>query len=249
MHCATSGARGFDVAGFLRILRVLEIVLGTCLALAVLMASNENWGIIYIVFIFACINAPLVLVGLWALVFRPALRRLAVWVVLLPAAFLVIPVFARTAMGNPLDARLLLFAGLAAVASALLLALARPGRVAVRLPSSLFRSKVWNVLLLAPLVTGWLLAVTAIIRTGPALLDTSSGQGSPGMGSAMMLIMTTVWLGGLALLSLFIATWAWLGLFGSVVGVQRKLHVAQLALAGPGLLIGVLFLLWLAGPG
>lgn len=227
---------------FLQILRGLEVALGVCLTLAVLLVSNENWGILYLLVIFVWINALPVLIGLWALIFRPALRRLAAWVTLLPVAFLVVPMTIRTAMGNPVDSRVLLFLGIAVGVAVLLLTLISPQSVAARLPAALFRSRAWNVLLLALQVLGGLLALAAVAAAGPALLDTSSGQGSPGMGGATLLIMTVGWFIGVALTSVSIAAWSWLGLHGCVEGALRKLHIAQLVVASPGLLIAALFL-------
>tara|TARA_R110002049_G_scaffold54869_19_gene152387 strand:- start:705 stop:1412 length:708 start_codon:yes stop_codon:yes gene_type:complete len=223
----------------LKIVLILEVVLGLCLSVAVLTASRENWGIIYLLFLYACSQLPLVLLGLWALLFRSQLRATAAWVSALPFVFLFLPLLLRTAMGEPISSRVLLAAALTAALGLSVLAFARPQAVAARLPTALLQSKTQNVVLLALLGAGWCVAIALFLKTGPALLDTSSGQGSPGMGGAMLLIISLGWLAGLACLSLFVAAWGWVGLRGTTRSAQTKLHIAQLVLASPGLLIGI----------
>ena len=227
------------MARLLKILLIIEVVVGLCLSLAVLMVSRENWGIIYILFLYACSQLPLVLLGLWALLFRPRHRATAAWLCVLPFAFLILPLMLRTAMGEPISSRTLLASTLIVILGLTLLAFVRPRTVAARLPATLLQGKPQNIVLLALLGAGWCIAVALLLKAGPALLDTSSGQGSPGMGAAMLLVLGIGWLTGLACFSVLVAAWGWVGLRGASESAQPKLHIAQLLLASPGLLIGL----------
>ena len=227
------------MARLLKIVLIIEVVLGLCLGLAVLTVSRENWGIIYILFLYACSQLPLVLLGLWALLFRPQHRATAAWLCVLPFSFLILPLMLRTAMGEPVSSRTLLASTLIVVLGLTLLAFVRPRTAAARLPAALLHGKPQNIVLLALLGLGWCIAIALLLKTGPALLDTSSGQGSPGMGAAVLLVISIGWLTGLACFSLLVATWGWVGLRGTTESAQPKLHIAQLVLASPGLLIGI----------
>ncbi|HNP34679.1 MAG TPA: hypothetical protein PKK10_02395 [Woeseiaceae bacterium] len=233
------------MARFLAVVRIVELLLGTCLALAVLTVANDNWGIVGIALYFIVINAPLALLGLWALIFRAPLRRVALWVTILPVAFLVIPMWIRSTMDGPISTDFLLGLCGIAVFAALGWACLRPRAVAELLPAGLFRSRPWNILMVLVPIAGWLPPIVTLAVTRPAFNDTASGQGSPGMGVAMVIIAASAYMIFVSLASLLTAIWAWLGLRGAIEGTLRRLHWSQLLVAMPGIAAGALILICL----
>jgi len=71
------------------------------------------------------------------------------------------------------------------------------------------------------------------------------GQGSPGMGVAVVLVGVAMYCVGLGATSVIAAFLGWLGLCGGVDGAQKKLHITQLVVAAPGVLLGSATLAWL----
>jgi len=188
-----------------------------------------------------------VLVALWAIWKHPDLRRKAALVIVLPVVFLFLPYLITSLFGGPLHAGQ--FAGIA-VGTAIIgvvLGLAMPQKAVTVLPNGLFRSRGFNIVIIALIALAWLFPVVAIIWLSQegATNPTGGGQGSPGMGVAVMFVLVGMYFVGVGAASVVTALFGWLGLRGGVDGAQRGLHTAQLVLSAPGVLLGSGTLLWL----
>jgi hypothetical protein len=229
----------------LAVFRALELLLGTGLALRVLMAGNSDLGALYLLVLFAASNLPFMLIALWAAVFRPQLRRKALWVLVLPVAFVVLPLALRTSLGAAVPvAAVLAIIGLA-VLGLVVWAVVRPRAAARRVPSGLFRSRLLNAALIGMIVAAWLLPAVLLALAGGVTIDTSTGQGSPGMAAAYMVLLAAVYAMLVGAASCVAGVWGWLGYRGGVDGAQRSLHFWQMLSASPGILVAGLVLAWL----
>jgi uncharacterized protein YacL len=66
------------------------------------------------------------------------------------------------------------------------------------------------------------------------------------MALAYAIILAAMYLIWLGIASFGASTWAWLSLRGGFEATARKLNVAQLVVATPGVLLGVLVAVWMA---
>lgn len=237
------------MARTLSIFRFIELLLGIPLALQVLTLDSDNWGILYLLVIYAGIAAVFFLPALWAFFFRRELRRKAVWVMSLPVGLVVLPVMARNAMAEPLSMTVVL--GVLAILAALLLAWAvlQPRKAGERLPRFFFRSRALNALIVCGLALGWITPVAALAYTGYFGNAAHTEQGSPGMGLATVITLFAIYLVALGMASVFAGIWGWIGFRSEIAGAQRALHAWQMGLAVPGLVVGVLVWLWVKSQG
>lgn len=224
----------------LSLFRILELLLGIPLALRVLMNGNEDWGILYFLFLYVAIAAVFVVTALWSFFFRPELRRLAIWVMVLPFVLVIPPVAARNAMTEPLS--ISLFYGSLAIAAIGLLAWAvtQPRKAAERLPQFFFRSRALNLLIVFCQVLAWVAPFGALLVLKNSGSAAKAEQGSPGMGLAYVIALFAIYLVAMACTSILTAAWGWIGMRSQLDGAQRTLHKWQLAIALPTILIGVL---------
>jgi hypothetical protein len=233
----------------LSLFRFIELLLGVPLALRMLMTSNNDWGILYLLVLYVAISAVFFAIALWAWFYRRELRRTAVWVMLLPVGLVVLPVVVRNLAAGPLSATLVL--GLLAVVVIVVLvwAIANPRDAGQRLPLFLFRSRALNFLIVFGLALAWIapFGMLAVLKHGSNV--THSEQGSPGMGLAYVIALFAFYFLALGASSVFTAIWGWIGFRSELVGAQRTLHMWQMAMALPGLVIGALAWLWLKSQG
>jgi len=75
--------------------------------------------------------------------------------------------------------------------------------------------------------------------------EPGAGQGSPGMASANLIAGAALYCVGDGAASLLMGTFGWLGLRGGVKGAQRKLHIAEIVIGSPGVLLAGLTVAWL----
>lgn len=197
----------------------------------------------------AAVFAVAFVIGAIAAWRAPALRRRATLVMALPWIGGFAPVLLRTVAGGPLAAdhvRNLLAACLGGV---LLLALLFPRHGVRCLPQALFRSRGWNLLVLAALGLGWvaLLALVgwAFTQHGQASFATLARTGS-GSGAALAVLAASSFVLVLGAWSVLAAAWGWLGLHGGVDGAPRRLHRYQLIGALPGILLSAAIWIWLS---
>lgn len=139
-------------------------------------------------------------------------------------------------------ASLAVAAGIVGVA----LGFALPKKAVRILPNAIFRNRSLNILVITLMALAWLLPLAAIIWLAQhgETSGAGGGQGSPGMGLAYVLLGAALYSVGLGAASVIAAVFGWLGLRGGVDGAQRKLHIAQLVIAAPGVLLGCGVLAW-----
>ncbi len=231
----------------LSVFKWLEIVLGAGLTLRVLMSGNSDWSVLYFLVLFAAINAVFFLTGLWAVIFRRELRRQAAWVMLLPVAFLILPVMLRSALGEPMPVAWVLGLIASAAAGALLWTLVRPRAAARRVPQGVMRSRALNIGSIVLLILGWIAPVALLVFLFSQ--GGGSGSGGSGMAAAYIIIFAALYFGGLGLTSLLVGTWGWVSFRGAPAGTSRAVHVWQMIVAAPGFVVGAMVVFWIAGRG
>ena len=233
----------------LRLFLKIEIALGVLFTLRVLATGNNDWGVLYIILLFIGANAILALPGLWALFAHPPLRRLAAYVTLTPVGFVIGPVMLRSAMDSGLGLDVYLSVAAVAAVCALIWAVLKPKRAGRFVPQSMFASRWFNVTIVAVVVLGWIMPVFVYLFL--AMEDTGSrggGQGSPGMGAAVVILLAGMYLLGLGGASLLSGAWGWLGFRNGEAG-RRGIHVVQMLISVPGMVVGGFVWAWLSGQG
>jgi hypothetical protein len=231
----------------LRIILVIQVLLGVVWTSAMLTELQKSLASLYLFVLIYPFHLVFALVAVWAIWKHPDLRRKAVLVFVLPVGFLFLPYLVTSLFGGALHGEQL--AGLAVAAGVLgvVISFALPKKTVKVLPNCVFRSRGFNILVIAIMVVAWLIPLAAIIwlaqQSGTS--QPGGGQGSPGMGAAFLLLGAAMYFVGLGAASIMTAVLGWLGLRGDVVGAQRKLHSAQLAIAAPGVLLGSGTLAWL----
>lgn len=193
------------------------------------------------------------LIGAFVAWRNPALRRRATLVMAMPfiggfAPFILRPLAGGASTGE------LVWTGMAAGLMAIVaLGMAFP-RIATRwVPHGLFRSRGWNLLLMGSLGLAWSVLIASLVWLaspgGKEAMRATNGTGSPGMATAGVIVLVSAHLLLLGLGSAFTGAWGWLGLRGGVEGAQRRIHVAQLLGAAPGIVAAVAAWVWLSGQG
>ncbi len=203
-------------------------------------AGRGDFGMLPLILATAVVQVPGFLLSLWALWRHPELRRWAIAGVVAPLVFWFLPGIVKNLAGGHLSAAesggLLLIMLLVLFAACILV----PRKVAGFVPDLLFRSRVFNGLILAGLVGGWLLLVGVFVFLSAS--KDGGYQGDTGYGLAYAIVILAIYLIGLGAGSLFSTVWAWLGLWSGVDGACRKLNIAQIVASVPGLLLGGLAL-------
>ena len=233
----------------LKIILGAEIVLGIVWTIAAAMAHGAGGlAVVGLFFIVYALFAAFFLFATWVCLAYENERGIAGWIMALPFVFWFAPVVIRSLSGGFMSqdqfVGLLFLLTVAAMATCWIF----PRRAARLVPNFLVRSKLFNSLILAGVVCGWLFIVFVVLylanapRSGPS--DTDSG-----MALAYVIVLAAMYLIGLGVASFSASTWAWLSLRGGFEATTRKLNIAQLVVAAPGILLGVLVAVWLAGQG
>jgi hypothetical protein len=167
----------------------------------------------------------------------------------LPLGLVVLPVVTRNHMTGP--APVSGFLGLLAIiATGLLIwAVVNPRKAAGRLPRFIFCSRALNVLIVICQVLAWAVPFGALIFLKNFANAPHTEQGSPGMGLAYVIVLFAIYFVGLALTSVFAAAWGWIGFRSELDGAQRTLHLWQMGIALPAILIGVIVWFWTKSQG
>lgn len=187
------------------------------------------------------IQAICLLVGLWAYWRHADVRRTAGWLLALPFVFLFLPGIVKNLAGGHLTESGFAALLLIAVTVILIVCFLMPRKVADKLPDFLFRSRLVNGLILSGLVLGWLFfaGILAWVFGVEGEQTARSLRGdATGYGLASMIVMTTLYLTALGGASLLSGAWAWMSLHSGIQGACRKLNLAQVVVATPGILIG-----------
>jgi hypothetical protein len=200
------------------------------------------FAVVIVVFVAAFLVAALIA---WR---RPALRRRATIAMVLPFVGGFAPWLLRVLSGGPAEPGFVWRVAAIVTAGIVVAALLRPRATARRLPGALFRSRGFNAAVAGMLMVGWglLLLVGGWVLTdaGQAALYRTD-RGSTGMAAAYLVLGVSAYLLLLGAASLLTAAWGWLGLAGGIEGARRRLHIAQLAGAVPGILAAAAAWAWL----
>ena len=234
-------------------IRVLKIVLGIEIALGLVwtlraaMAQGAGGLAVFGLFLFVYpLFAGFFVFAAWAFWKHAGQRRLAGWIMALPVAFWFLPEAIRFLANGPMTGnQFLTLLGIAA-AAAIFAAWFFPRKVAVAIPNGLVSSRLFNWLVLLGPIAGWLLLVAVVIYVATA---DSSSSSSSGTAVAYAVVLAALYLVGLGVGSFGVSTWAWVSLRGGFERNTRGLHIAQLVVAAPGVVIGILVAVWLAGQG
>ena len=226
---------------------VLNIIIGLQLLLGVwwtvpLLYHDGDFSTLYVFFIAAIANGVFLLVAAWAVWKHPDLRRRAAVVMALPFALYFLPWIVKGVFGGPLTGDRGKTALILLGAAVLVACLFFPKRVFRLLPSSFVQSRFLNWLLIIGMLSAWLFPIVVIIWLG----SSDSGGSSSGTAVAYAVFYFALYIvvvGGAALAMML---WAWIGLRSGAENPSRKLHIAQLVMGSPSLIIGVLTLGWLA---
>ena len=223
----------------------VQIVLGLCWTLAAATAQGAGGLAAFFVFlvvyaVFACAAV----FALWVLWRHPALRPRAGWILGLPVIFWFLPGILRSVAGGVVTSHQLLALLLWAAVFAIGFAWIFPSRAAVVMPRFLVASRVFNWLVLLAVPAGWAFLIGVVV-----LLSTGGGSSSSGTAVAYAIILAALYLVGLGLGSFGVSTWAWLSLRGGFESAPRKLNIAQLIVALPGVVAGLLVAAWLVQQG
>lgn len=220
----------------MRILLGIEIALGILFSLVAAMAHGAGGlGAVYVFFIVYAIFALIFLFAAFVCWKYPEQRRIAAWMIVLPVVFWFVPRLIRVMAGEYLSIGQL--TSLLAGAACVLLAACWfvPKKITRMIPDGLLRSRLFNWLVLLAVIGGWLFFVAVVIYV--ATDKTASASGGEALGMAFVLAaLYLLWMGVGSFLS---ATWAWLCLRSGIPDRRRRLNIAQLVIAAPGVLLGV----------
>ena len=230
--------------------RALKIVFGMSCALGLLWtlsaAMAQGAGGLAVVFLFLVIY-PLFgvffLFAAWMFWKRPEQRKLAGWTMAIPVIAWFLPYIIRGMSGGAISTGQLMSLVLSSIVVATLAAWVFPRQAARFVPDRLARSRLFNWLILLAMIGAWAFLVAVVIYV-------STGEGSSG-GSAVAyaIILAALYLVGIGVGSFGAATWAWVSLRGGFEATARKLNVAQMIVAAPGIAIAVLVASWLVEQG
>jgi len=229
---------------FLKIVLITEVGLGAfwTLTIASVPGRGDFGHLPLFLFVYFMLALGL-LIGAWAFWRHPQERRKAAWAIGIPIAFCFLPGIVKKAFGGHVSQAEMLAIVAIVVAAIFIATLVAPRRVANVLPGFLFRSRFINWLPILSMLAGWLFLVGIVVW----LVSGQGGgyQGDTGYGAGVAIVIAALYLVGMGAASILSAAWAWLGLRGRVEGARRKLHIAQMALAVPGILVGVTVAAWL----
>lgn len=208
-----------------------------------LLRHDGDFSTLYVLAISVVANGLFFLVAAWAMWKHKELRRRAAVVMILPVALYLFPFAIKAVFGGPLlgarrNLALVLLGG-----AILAFCLAFPKKVFELLPGTLVQSRFLNWLLILGLAAAWLLPIAVAIQF------TSSGSVSnmSGNAAAYAVILLSWYIIIVGAAALVLMLWAWIGLRGDNNSPSRNLHIAQLVMGFPSLVVGVITISWLAG--
>ena len=232
----------------LRIILAAQCALGLFWTMAAAMAHGAGGlAVVGFFLVIYAIFAAMFLVAAWAWWKHPDARRIAGWIMALPVVFWFLPHMIRSMAGGVLTTQQFNGLVLIAVLVAAGVCWFFPRRAAVVVPDFLAGSRLFNWLALLAQIAGWVFfvaMVTLVIIDGD---KAGSSDGTAAVGFAI--VLAGMYLISLGLASFGLATWAWVSLRGGFDVTPRKLNIAQLVVAAPGVLSGVAVAVWLSGQG
>lgn len=233
----------------LRIVLGAGIVLGIIWTVLAAMAQGAGGlGVFAVFLVLYALYAVFMLFAAWAYWKHPGQRRVAGWIMALPIVFWFLPLMIRSMSGGVLTNHQLAGFLFVATVAALAVCWVAPRKAVVVVPDFLLRSRLFNWLILLSMITGWLFMVLVLFYVANSDQPRSSTSGT-GEGLAMAIILGALYLVWLGVGSFGASTWAWLSLRGGTQVRARKLNIAQLVVAAPGILIAIAVSVWLLGQG
>lgn len=226
---------------------LLNIVIGIQVLLGLwwtvpLLFHDGTFSTLYVFFLSAIANGAFLLVAAWAMWKHPQLRRRAAIVMALPFALYLLPFLLKFIAGGPFTGE----RGLSAVAVLAVALLGSciffPQRVFRLLPRGLVRSRFLNWLIIIGMVAAWLVPIALIIWIAAG----DSGGSSSGTAVAYAIYYFALYTVAVGAGALLIMAWGWIGVRGDRDNPSRNLHIAQLVMGSPSLVIGLLTMSWLA---
>lgn len=232
----------------LKIILAIEIAVGVLWTVLAAMAQGAGGLAIFGLFLLVyALYAAFFLFAVWVLWKHPDKRRIAGWILVLPILFWFLPLLIRSMSGGVLTTETLVIACLCLLTGAMAFCWIAPRRAAVVFPEFLVRSRLFNWLVLLALFGGWLFLVLVVAYVAGA--DTPRSTSGTGEGLGLAIVMAAIYLIWLGAGSFGASTWAWVSIRGGIEGSTRKLNIAQLVVAAPGIFIGVSVTVWLVGQG
>ena len=233
----------------LRIILWAEIALGIFWTISAAMAHGAGGlAVVGLFFIIFALFAAFFLFAAWAWFKYPDQQRLAGWIMLLPIVVWFAPIVVRSMSGGVLSQQQLLSLILLLLVAAIGTCWIFPRRAAALVPDVLVRSRLFNWLILLGMIGGWLFMIFVVLYFANSPTASSSSTDT-GMALAYAIILAAIYLIWLGIASFGASTWAWLSLRGGFEATARKLNIAQLVVATPGVLLGVLVAVWMAEQG
>ena len=219
----------------LKIIVSFQIVLGAFWTLYLIPVERTDLAHLFLFFYIYPFHLIFFLVGAWAFFRHKTLRKLAGCVMALPFLFLFLPGSIRGIAGGPVDADSAVLMTLVLAVSALIYAVVRPEKVTQWIPGFFYRSRGWNIFVVLLQLVGW---AAPVIVLAVIVSEAPSRPSGSGMGLAVLMMMVATYLVTLGIWSSITSVHAWLGLRGGVEDASRRLHITQLVLGIPGILLG-----------
>jgi len=231
----------------LRIVLGVEIALGVLWTVAAAMAQGAGGlGAVGIFFFVYAVYAAFFLFAAWVFWSQPDRRRIAGWIMALPFMFWFLPVVIRSMAGGVLSPQQFYGTLLFLLVAAIGFCWVAPRRASASIPAFLFRSKLFNWLIILAVVGGWVFFVWAVSYVASSNSRSTSGTGE---GVGMAIVLAAIYLVWLGVGSFGASTWAWVSLRGGIEKVTRKLNIAQLVVAAPGVMLGIAVAVWIGEQG
>lgn len=228
------------------ILLWVQMVLSAAFVVSVSMLGREGGlQVIGLYFYYLPLAGLIALAGVWLAWRYPGYRRHGIAIALAPIVAALLPFPLNAVLGGPLLKQHLLTVAALLFIAWFIVSLVAPRRVVALIPDALFRSRLWNSLVILGIVAGWLLLAVVVAW----VMHDSSYRRDTGTGIAYAIILASLYVAAMGLASAAVTAWAWLGLRGGVAGACRRLNIAQLVVAIPGVLIGGVVFLWLGSQG
>ena len=227
---------------------ITQIVLGLgWTVLAAIAHGPGGLGAFGVFLVLCAVYAIFFLVAAWAFWKHPGERNTAGWIMFLPVVFFFLPNIIRSLAGGAIAFSQFQGIALVALFAALLACWIAPKKAVRAFPNFLLRSRAFNWLILVAMVGGWLAFLAAMVFVAYSGKSGSSQAGDWAVAYAIVFAALCVVVMGIA--SLGTSTWAWVSLRSGIETSTRKLNVAQIVLAAPGMLVGALVAGWLSNQG
>ena len=233
----------------LRIILWVEIALGIFWTFSAAMAHGAGGlAVVGFFLIIFPLFAAFFLFAAWAWWKHPDERGVAGWIMALPVVFWFAPVMIRSVSGGFLSQQQFTSLVLLLLAAAIGTCWIFPRTAAAFVPDLLVRSRLFNWLVLLGMIGGWLFMIFVVLyfANSPKAISSSTDSG---MALAYAINLAAIYLNWLGIASFGASTWAWLSLRGGFEATAPKLNIAQLVVATPGVLLGVLVAVWMAEQG